>query len=869
MKNLLPSACAALLGGLGTWACAQDTLPAAARNFPPVTVVNTALEYRQFEKVEITGSLITAVQAKDILPVLVVSRQDIERSGATDLPQLLQALPHMFNFQELGTMTGTRDGGPETAAIHGNAEGTLVLLNGQRLPAYGSQSIFLDRTMVDINIVPLSAIERVEVLADGASSRYGSDAVAGVVNIITRASTSGLGIATEYTRPANGRGTGQMVNLSWGTGRLNSQAPKLQVHFSAEQQQALLAGDVPNARNSAIPFTIAGDTFWAVNDNSRSPYGWPANVYNTITQTTRHPSLDRSGKCPANWYMTSGAPDSIGCWPNTQKQLTLYPAVHKTSLFIDSEMAINSFWRGFAQVVVGQQEQRSVPSEGIETSLDLGDGREALINTAPLGVLRQSYRNRQHHLVAGLRGEADGWDVRVSASTGQHRVTRVYTDGLPISMAAFRQVPVTLDELTQADGQFSPELLAKYAPVKRMGDRVLDDGETQLQSLSLAASRDWLETDHGPIATGLGWDWRQEKVDYLAPNPSRPSFSGERQNWSVYSEVQAPLSDEHDVSMALRHDQYSDFGGVQTGKLGWRWRPQKGLMLRSSVGTGFRAPTLSQMQTISTEIYELTDLQTQQNLVVRNAGNPHLKPEQSLQAGLGFRWEPNPRWTVGADFWQLHIRNTFGVYSAQDVLDSQTLRDQYITTENGIAYLNLPNLNLGQSRRQGVDYDHQWREPTDWGRFRLTWRGTWNLQAQKQSVNQGPFESELGVYASNTERSTPRHQWALSASLEQSDWSLLAALHYRSGFVNPMSLSQNYIGGPRTELTTRIPGYWTVDVGVQWRPDRHWTLTANVRNITNRSPVLMHVASSYFEGVDTRFASYYGRTLKLKAEYKF
>jgi iron complex outermembrane receptor protein len=327
-----------------------------------------------------------------------------------------------------------------------------------------------------------------------------------------------------------------------------------------------------------------------------------------------------------------------------------------------------------------------------------------------------------------------------------------------MGIAEFMQVPVTPEELSQADGQFSPELLAKYAPLKLQGDLLLDNGGTQLQTLSLAASRDWLETDHGPIATGLGWDWRQEKVDYQALNPNRPSFSGQRQNWSVYSEVQAPLNDQHDVSLALRHDQYSDFGGVQTGKLGWRWRPQKGLMFRSSVGTGFRAPTLSQMQAISTEIYELTDLQTKKNLVVRNAGNPNLKPEQSRQASLGFRWEPSPRWTVGADFWQLHIHNTFGVYATQDVLDSLALRDQYITTENGTTYLNLPNLNLGQSRRQGVDYDLQWREPTDWGRFRLTWRGTWNLQAQKQSVNQGSFESELGIYASNTERSTPRHQ---------------------------------------------------------------------------------------------------------------
>lgn len=92
----------------------------------------------------------------------------------------------MSNFFESGTVTGTVAGGPEAAAIHGNQGGTLVLLNGRRLPYYGSQAIMIDRSVVDLNFLPLAAVEKIEILTDGASSRYGSDAVAGVINVITK-----------------------------------------------------------------------------------------------------------------------------------------------------------------------------------------------------------------------------------------------------------------------------------------------------------------------------------------------------------------------------------------------------------------------------------------------------------------------------------------------------------------------------------------------------------------------------------------------------------------------------------------------------------------------------------------------------------
>ncbi len=837
-------------------------------NYPLVEVVAPPLEYRQFEKVEITGSSIIAREAKEALPVQVITRQEIERSGATSLPQLLQRLPSMFNFQEQGSMTGTREGGPETAAIHGNSTGTLVLLNGRRLPSYGSQAIILDRSMVDINLVPLSAVERIEILTDGASSRYGSDAVAGVVNIITKTFTKGLALSAELTRPVSGFAEGQMAGLSWGSGRLEDRGYRLQVHFSAEKQNALRAGDVAHARNGAVPLNINGQTLWATSWVSQ--YGWPASIYNTAINTVVHPVLQRTGQCPENWYTVKTGP-TTACWRNSQANMTLYPATEKQMLFVDGEIQLSSDWRGFSQIITGREEQSSVPLEGLGILVNLNNGTQAMIDSSVIGVLKQSYRNRHHQVVVGAKGLLNGWDVSASASTGQHRVTRVYTDGIRSSVAAFNGVVPSPADLEQSSLNFSPELLAKYAVAKRTTERPLDDGYTRLNALDLLGSSEISQTDDGPISLGVGWNWRQEAVDYRAPEFAslRPAFSGQRQNWAVHSELQTPLTAHQEVILALRHDQYSDFGGVQTGKIAWRWRPQSGWMLRSSIGTGFRAPTLGQMTMVTTKILDVTDAVTDTKMAVRNAGNPALKPEKSTQATLGFRWDPSPRWTIGADFWHLHIRDTFGTFDHEQVLASPELRAKYIVNEGGATYLNLSNLNLGQSQRQGVDYDVQWRHPTEVGRVRVALRGTWNLQARKQIYEGAAYESELGRYASNTQSYTPKHQVKLSAGLEKANWNVLTVLNYRSGFSNTMALTTTFNGTEDVRVNTRVPGFWTVDLGGNWKPDKAWTLTAHIQNLTNRTPSWMLVDSAFLLGVDTRFANYYGRTIKLKAEYKF
>ncbi len=833
--------------------------------YPPVQVVDSPLEYRQFDKVEITGSSIIAKEAKEALPVQVISRQEIERSGATNLPQLLQKLPGMFNFFELGAMTGTTFGGPETAAVHGNQNGTLVLLNGRRLPFYGSQTVFGEHATVDLNLVPLSAIERVDVLTDGASSRYGSDAVAGVINIITKENTKGFSVSTEYTRPEGGVAQGKLFNIAWGTGKLQSDGYRFQAHFSVDKQDELLAGDRESSHNGAVQFNINGQNWWGVRNGRVTQSGWPASVQ---TQTgVVHPELQNTGQCPNNWYTsTNGA--STACWRNGQRLLTLYPATEKKLLFVDGEVLLNANWTGLAQVIAGQVEQRSVPIDSIPLLYDLGNGTKAVMDTSPIGPVTQRYTNNNYQMTGGLKGQWEAWDVRVNASTGKHRVSRSYIDGrvAGVDRPAFAAI-AGANEAWRNESQYLSALVLNQLTALK-SNLLTDEGQTQLTAVDTLASKEIGSTDNGPILLGLGLNWRNEAVDFTSFLPSTPSFKGTRRNWATHAELQSPITENQHVTIALRHDQYSDFGGVQTGKLGWQWKPHTAFMVRSSVGTGFRAPTLGQMTNVITNTWNTTDLRTGTPMEVRNGGNPNLKPDQSTQATLGFRWEPTARWSMGADFWQLQIRDTFGTLTEEQVLSSPELRNKYVSVVGNTTYLSLINRNLGRSERRGIDYDAQWRQPTDFGRLRLSLRGAWNLQAQKQASEGSTFESELGRFASNTQSMTPKHQLALSANLEQSAFNVVTTLNYRSGFENTMLLTQS-IGGNTSTFTSQVAGFWTLDVTGRWQASKAWNLAAGIQNLTDRNPSIVLNSYSYFTGVDTRYANYYGRTLKLKAEYKF
>ncbi len=840
---------------LASTAMAQ-TVPMPVSVLPDVQVTDAPLEYRQFEKVEITGSAILAKQAKQALPLQIMDRRDIERSGAVSLPELIQRLPFISNFSELGSVTGTVSGGPEAAAIHGNQSGTLVLLNGRRLPYYGSQTIMGERAVVDLNFLPLAAIEKIEILTDGASSRYGSDAVAGVINVITKSEVQGLTAGVDVTLPQGGHGQSKGLTLSWGNGRLHRDGYSLRAYFMAQKSEAVLAGHREVSSVGPRSVWIDGQNLYRRMNHSRDSAP-PQNYFDANGQV-RNLTYAKTGRCEAGWYEIYRGE----CDRNTQGEMTLYPQTDKQIMYVQGERVLHNRWVVFAEGLWGQQTQKLVPDGKYTPRLVTGaDGHDYLLEIVPLGLTTQQYNNQIHNAVLGLRGEHWGWDFLTSVSTGRHQVRRSYIDGLVKD--DFWGVTLPPELADQHPSQYSAEtrtFLTSY----RGPSILLDDGFNQMDSMNFLASREWMDTDHGPVNVGMGLDWRRERVFYSSPDAeTRPSFDANRFVWAAHTEVTAPLGPSSEVTAALRHDQYSDFGGVQTGKLGWKWKPHNALLLRGSIGSGFRAPTLGQMIPQLAKIGYITHPDTGDTVQIVNPGNPQLKPERSVHKTVGFRFEISQRLSLGADVWQVDIQDTFGVLPSNQILANDQLKSQYLFGE----VMTQNTQNLGRSVKRGVDYDVHFRHPTELGRIRTSLKGVYMLKSVTQDTLSGAFVSNIGKSAEPL-LTTARHQWALTTLLERPQWLGGLTVHYKTGYEEKTVLTD--IDGNTHDYTGRIPAHWTLDLLSRWQLRPGLSLGVNLINATNRMPALrMAMHDNVLVGVDTRYASYMGRYLHIKLDQKF
>src|SRR6266446_10375921 len=223
-------------------------------------IAPTAFAQQTIERVEITGSSIKRIDAETALPVQIVSRQEIEASGSANVEQFLQGLGVALqgnNNTVAASASGVTSGGISSVSLRGlGSQRTLVLIDGRRVSAGGTLT---DSTTVDVNHIPVAAIERIEVLKDGASAIYGSDAIGGVINFILRKDYKG-GEVTPYanvTQHPGGRGWGASGLLGWGN--MAADNFNATISFDYKKQDALYGRDRPFA-SSGINVKTSNDT---------------------------------------------------------------------------------------------------------------------------------------------------------------------------------------------------------------------------------------------------------------------------------------------------------------------------------------------------------------------------------------------------------------------------------------------------------------------------------------------------------------------------------------------------------------------------------------------------------------------------------
>src|SRR5438445_10051321 len=231
-----------------------------------VLAASPALAQQPIERVEITGSALKRIDAETALPVQIITREEIDKTGAANVEQFLQAVGVAIQGNSnsvTATASGATSGGVSSVSLRGlGSQRTLVLIDGKRVSAGGTLT---DSTTVDVNHIPVAAIERIEVLKDGASAIYGSDAIGGVINFILRKDYKG-GEATayaNYTQHPGGRGWGTNALVGWGD--MAKESFNATMSFDYRKQDALYGRDRDFAKSGinpdALNDTTSGNTF--------------------------------------------------------------------------------------------------------------------------------------------------------------------------------------------------------------------------------------------------------------------------------------------------------------------------------------------------------------------------------------------------------------------------------------------------------------------------------------------------------------------------------------------------------------------------------------------------------------------------------
>ena len=603
-----------------------------------------ALAQQQLERVEITGSSIKRIASEGALPVQVISSEQIKASGATNVAELLQRMPAMQGFQIADIAIGSNSGGTAFASLHDIGQAyTLVLLNGRRLAPTG------DGGRVNLNSIPMSAIERIEVRTDGASALYGSDAIAGVVNFVLKRNKQGGEITASYSNPLEGGGKAAYASITYGFGDIERNRFNVVATYRHDEQKRLRSGDRDFAKTAYVPVTYGGKNY--VYDRT-STSADPANAQVTFKKigadTTTlgaysfNPYLMEKGQCaPNNFYSLAntipvGGTAKVGtaqCAFDFVSTIDIYPEYKRDSAFVTGQLKLSDNVRLFSDIAYTRYDliARIAPNP-VPIAIPVGSAlynkyvspyltaeQQARVNTVTAGFRATDFGTRDSqtvtdakHVVVGAEADIGSWNVNGALTWSQNALDEKYVGGY------FRTTEFTNIVSTLAIDPFVPSGNQTAAAQKLIGDSIyhgsIRTASTTLKGGDVRASGEIFNLPAGPVNLGVGLDLRNyhykqtpsaDAVNGVIYNfAANPQYDLERDNAGVFAELLVPVVKGLEVNASLRYDSISkikdavnnrDFGKTEkatTYKLSAKYQVSNQLMLRGSYGTGFKAPDM-------------------------------------------------------------------------------------------------------------------------------------------------------------------------------------------------------------------------------------------------------------------------------------
>ena len=910
----------AILLALGGWSAATAVL---------------AQDAQSLDRVEITGSSIKRIEGETALPVQILTREDIKRTGASNVEQLLQTVSAAASSGALpaASASGATTLGISAVSLRGlTSLRTLVLINGKRVTPYG-YGFTNDSVSVDVNSIPLAAIDRVEILKDGASAIYGSDAIAGVINFILRRDYQGAEITAEYGQARGTAGSVTRLSGAYGFGDLSKDRFNIIGTVNFQKERPMFGADRDFARSSIYPQYL--------NDGS-SGNTFPANVVDVATGGNVVFGNPAYPACPGPYSTLSPLFEAAAvpqCRYDPSPTVTLLPDTERASLFLAGRVRLTDSAELYAEASYSRNEQTTriqpapisdqfalppnhplfavAPYNGFSTIVltsaspfyptafvqgQTGGATPDLLvrwRGSALGDRSFTDTSEAPRLNLGVKGTGFGLDYDVGALYSGSKVKEKVNNGYVLLTQI---MPILNSGQVNFFGPQTPAVQAQLDGTQYRGDVI--ETRTSLTSVYGKASRDLVELPGGPLAVALGTEFREETYK-LNPIPDIlfGDLSGYGGNFfpvdrtrsvkAFFGEVSVPILRGLELNAAARFDDYENVGSKTTPKVGLRWQPARQVLFRASWGKGFRAPSLLDLyapQTTGVTPPGLSDplrcpttgngndCNTQfTNL---NGGNPTLKPEESTNRTIGFVFEPTNNVSLALDYFRITLEETIvnGIPAATiltglDRFGFLVLRGAVQPGFPGlpgpITQITQTNINLGLTKIAGFDVDARWRIPAE------TW-GAFTVGLNGTYFDKFDTQNLDGSFTGNVDQTNvntggliPRWKHYLSVGWSGQAWSASIAQNFQGDYYDLAGTFEN------TAVAgwgpRKVGRYITYDTQATYRGVKNLEFTFGIRNLLNEDPPYTNAGGQvYFQGgYDPGYADPRGRFYYGRVTYRF
>lgn len=691
------------------------------------------------DAIQVTGSRIKRADIEGPLPVVVMDRTAIEASGDISVADFLRDTS--FNtFGSYQSTSGSSGAGFSGISLRGLGESrTVILVDGRRAPTAPMRG-----QGQDLNSIPLAAVERIEVLPSGASAIYGSDAIGGVVNIITRKDYEGVEVTYGVGRPTNEGGDTEEMSVLFG---------------AAGERGRVLGGasyserDIIYTRDRDYWYSRPGTSTYSNNFATGTSFGSGTRLRHP-TFGAAVPGLCTNGDDSDLFYTTGTTAANTQCQYNHAAASANLTSTSQQAVFFNGDYQINEDWIAYFNTSVTKSEAKGryapVPSSPFPGgAIRLVAGSPNHPSTAPgagglnpnwadpyyqsfagqdlflfhrfaaLGNRDSISENTTSSFLGGLEGSVGGVDLDVGARYVQSRATDI---GMNYVVGGLAQAPITSGEYNIYDP------FAGDAQALGFTASILRDMKTSTKEVYANANFDLFELPGGTAAAAVGAEYREEyyqdNYDPLSSSgqivgSAGNSASGGRDVYSGYVEILFPIVDSFEVDLAGRYERYSDYGSDFAPMVSASWKPLDNLKIRANYGEGFRAPTLDILtQQPAFSAASTSHRPTCESLVgsptcstqvtTYSISNPGLVSEQSEQWGLGAIWDANDWLSVGLDYYNIKLTNQISSFAVTTIANCLS-GIQVDNCPPGISVFpanssaNAPNVGLGLGVEFGPD----------------------------------------------------------------------------------------------------------------------------------------------------------------------